>query len=58
MKYHCTVCGKDFEVNAGEEAVCPVCGVKGDKLEVIKEAANKYAGTQTEKNLETAFAGE
>ena len=58
MKYHCTVCGKDFEVNAGEEAVCPVCGVKGDKLEVIKEEANKYAGTQTEKNLETAFAGE
>ncbi len=41
------------------EAVCPRCQSKGDKLEEIKESAvNPYAGTQTEKNLEAAFAGE
>ena len=48
-----------FEVEDGVEPVCPVCKMKGDKLEEIVEApANKYAGTQTEKNLEAAFAGE
>ena len=54
-KYKCKVCGAIFDVAAGEEPVCPVCKVKGDKLELI---GNKYAGTQTEKNLEAAFAGE
>ena len=58
-KFRCKVCNAVFEVADGEEAVCPVCKVKGDKLEEIVEApANKYAGTQTEKNLEAAFAGE
>ena len=58
-KYKCLVCGAVFEVPDGEEAVCPVCGVKGDKLELVEGAPkNKYAGTQTEKNLEAAFAGE
>ena len=55
MVYKCKVCGKIFEVENGVEAVCPLCKQKGDKLEVV---ANKYAGTQTEKNLEAAFAGE
>ena len=55
--YKCTLCGKVFEVAEGEEPVCPVCGVKGDKL-VEVASKNPYAGTQTEKNLETAFAGE
>ena len=61
----CTVCGKVFEAESLEDAVCPLCGAKGDKLELvedeaaIKEAkANPYAGTQTEKNLWEAFAGE
>ena len=59
MKYKCKVCGAVFEVNAGEEPVCPVCGARGEALEPIKEKpANKYAGTETEKNLMTAFAGE
>lgn len=58
-KFRCKVCKAVFEVEAGAEAVCPVCKVKGDKLEEIVDApANKYAGTQTEKNLEAAFAGE
>ena len=60
MKYKCTVCGAVFDVPEGTEPVCPVCGVTGDKLVPVAEApkANKYAGTQTEKNLEAAFAGE
>ncbi len=60
-KYRCKICGEIFEVADGEPAVCPVCGVDGDNLELIEDApasANKYAGTQTEKNLQTAFAGE
>ena len=59
IKYKCKLCGKEFEVVEGEVAVCPLCKATGDKLEVVAEApANKYAGTQTEKNLEAAFAGE
>ncbi|MBE6590002.1 MAG: rubrerythrin family protein, partial [Ruminococcaceae bacterium] len=59
-KYRCLMCGEVFEVAEGVEPVCPKCGLKGKKLEEIKEAPakNKYAGTQTEKNLEAAFAGE
>ena len=58
-KYKCLVCGEVFEVPEGTPAVCPRCGVSGDKLEVIAEAPkNPYSGTQTEKNLEAAFAGE
>ena len=54
-KYKCKVCGVTFDVKDGETPVCPVCGVDGDNLEKL---ANPYAGTQTEKNLEAAFAGE
>jgi rubrerythrin len=62
-KYRCKVCGEIFEVADGETPVCPLCGVDGDSLELIEEEApqaggSKYAGTQTEKNLQTAFAGE
>lgn len=59
MKYKCKVCGEIFEVQPGTEPVCPRCGVSGDRLEPIEpESRNKYAGTQTEKNLHTAFDGE
>lgn len=54
-KYKCTVCGEIFEVEDGVEPVCPKCKQKGDKLVELK---NRYSGTQTEKNLEAAFAGE
>lgn len=59
MKYRCKVCNEVFEVENNQEAVCPRCKMKGEHLEIIEEAKNNpYAGTQTEKNLETAFAGE
>ena len=60
-KYRCLICGEVFDVADGVEPVCPKCGLKGNKLELIAEEspkANKYSGTQTEKNLEAAFAGE
>ena len=57
--YRCTICGEVFEVEDGQEPVCPLCGATGDQLEVVESANNNpYAGTQTEKNLEAAFAGE
>ena len=62
--YKCLVCGETFTVEDGAEAVCPLCAATGDQLEEVVEAAaenkggNKYAGTQTEKNLQAAFAGE
>ena len=59
-RYHCKPCGANFDVPEGGEAICPVCGARGDRLEVIEELPQRtrYAGTQTEKNLEAAFAGE
>ena len=56
-KFKCTVCGEVFEAANKDEAVCPKCKAKGDKLMEIT-GTNPYAGTQTEKNLEAAFAGE
>lgn len=59
MKYKCKLCGEIFEVKEGEAAVCPRCGATGDKLEPLaSESKNRYAGTQTEKNLHAAFEGE
>ena len=58
-KYKCKLCGEVFSVAEGTEAVCPKCNARGDALEVIANTVlTKYAGTQTEKNLEAAFAGE
>ena len=60
-KWKCRVCGYIYE---GEELpadfTCPVCKQPASSFEEIDEEpkANKYAGTQTEKNLEAAFAGE
>ncbi len=56
-KFKCKVCGVIFDLEEGYEPICPKCGARGDKLEELS-ATNKYAGTQTEKNLEAAFAGE
>ena len=58
-QFRCKVCGEVFEAPNRAEAVCPKCGVSGDKLEEIQGSnQNKYAGTKTERNLEAAFAGE
>ena len=66
-KWRCTVCGYIHEGPLPEDFVCPRCHqpasvfVKVEDDPVAAEAApkaNPYAGTQTEKNLETAFAGE
>ena len=68
-KWKCKVCGYVYE---GEELpadfVCPVCKQPASAFEKVEEApqaaaqedkaANRYAGTQSEKNLEAAFAGE
>ena len=61
-KWKCKVCGYIYE---GEELpadfTCQVCKQPASAFEKIEEEtpkANKYAGTQTEKNLEAAFAGE
>ena len=58
--YKCKVCGLIFDVADGVEPVCPKCKMKDDKLELIEAPAKttKYAGTQTEKNLISAFSGE
>ena len=59
IKYRCKICGEVFEVPEGTEAVCPKCMQKGSALEIVaEEKGNKYSGTQTEINLQTAFAGE
>lgn len=34
--YKCLVCGEIFEVEDGAEAVCPLCGVSGDDLELVE----------------------
>ncbi len=61
-KWKCTVCGYIHEGPLPEDFTCPVCKVPASMFEKIEEApavkANPYAGTQTEKNLQTAFAGE
>ena len=59
-QFKCKVCGY---IHEGEEAPekCPVCKQPKEvfeKLEEEKKTTNPYAGTQTEKNLEAAFAGE
>ena len=57
--YKCTLCGEVFSEKEGETAVCPRCKATGENLElVMAEKKDKYAGTQTKKNLEAAFAGE
>ena len=60
-KWKCKVCGYIHEGDSAPE-FCPVCKQPASAFELIEEApvksTNKYAGTQTEKNLEAAFAGE
>lgn len=72
-KWRCKKCGYIYEGDElPKDFVCPLCGATADDFELItddtdaeevvsKESddkTNKYAGTQTEKNLQAAFAGE
>ena len=59
--WKCSVCGYIHEGPLPEDFRCPVCrqpASKFVKVEPETEKSNPYAGTQTEKNLEAAFAGE
>ena len=57
-KWVCTVCGYIHEGDT-PPAQCPVCKQPAEKFKLLEEAKlNSYAGTQTEKNLRTAFSGE
>lgn len=66
--WRCKICGYEY---VGEELpadyICPLCKHPASDFEKIvvtaepeknESGANKYAGTKTEINLETAFAGE
>ncbi|MBR5136814.1 MAG: rubrerythrin family protein [Clostridia bacterium] len=60
-KRKCKICGYVHEGPMGEDFVCPRCRKDASFFELVVEEqkqVNKYAGTQTEKNLATAFAGE
>ena len=57
-KWVCSVCGYVHEGDTPPEK-CPICKQPAEKFNLVEEEKkNPYAGTQTEKNLETAFAGE
>ena len=62
-KWKCKICGYIYEGETlPEDFTCPRCKQPASAFEKIEEApaksGSKYAGTQTEKNLEAAFAGE
>ena len=57
-KWKCKVCGYIHEGPMTPDFKCPVCKQPASSFEKIGEADNPYAGTQTEKNLQAAFAGE
>ena len=60
-KWKCKVCGYIHEGPMTDDFVCPLCKQPAkmfEKIEEAKSGASKYAGTETEKNLEAAFAGE
>lgn len=57
--WKCKVCGYIYEgEELPEDFKCPLCKQPASAFEKVEAPKNKYAGTQTEKNLETAFAGE
>ena len=62
-KWKCSVCGYIYEgTELPPDFTCPVCKQPASAFVKLEEEApkgtNPYAGTQTEKNLEAAFAGE
>ena len=58
-KWKCPICGYVHEGPLPEGFTCPVCKQPGSVFVKVEAAKNNpYAGTQTGKNLEAAFAGE
>lgn len=60
-KWRCKVCGYVHEAEElPADFLCPICKQPVTVFEKLEggNADGKYAGTQTEKNLEAAFAGE
>ena len=62
-KWKCSVCGYIHEGPMTDDFTCPLCKQPASVFVKVEEApaapaANPYAGTQTEKNLHTAFSGE
>ncbi len=59
-KWKCSVCGYVHEGPMTDDFTCPVCRQPASKFVKLEpeEKKNPYEGTQTEKNLEAAFAGE
>ena len=56
-KWKCKVCGYIYEgEKLPEDFVCPKCKQPASAFEKVK--LHPYEGTQTEKNLQAAFAGE
>ena len=60
--WRCSICGYEYVgEDLPDDFICPICKHPASDFVKVVEApasANKYAGTRTEKNLETAFAGE
>ena len=59
--WKCSVCGYIHEGPLPDDFRCPVCRQPASKFVPVapeKPKKNPYTGTQTEKNLEAAFAGE
>lgn len=64
--WRCIICGYEYiGEELPEDFICPLCKHPASDFEkIIKKkelktmATNKYAGTQTEKNLQEAFSGE
>ncbi len=59
--WKCSVCGYIHEGPLPDDFRCPVCKQPASKFVKVEPEApkkNPYVGTQTEKNLEAAFAGE
>ena len=58
-KWKCGICGYIYEGETLPEGfTCPICKQPASVFVKEEAPANKYAGTQTEKNLHAAFDGE
>ena len=65
--WRCRICGYEYiGEELPEDFICPICKHPASDFEKVEvsseapaeEAASPYAGTRTEENLRTAFAGE